>query len=970
MAPDAIAVKGSTLRVRFNSKRQRLALIASLVSAVALGVSGAAILAPSRAAHATQNYSYLDSHWYKLGRDDAQYQDSVPPSALLAEQQAADLAYPANHVAPAQMEGAVNAFQNVERGNSDNNSWTFVGPSTANVAPSATYSGSASITSGRVTAIGVGSHCGASECVLYVGAAGGGIWRTHNALATTPTWTSVMNGLYTNAIGSIWVDPSNANHVLVGTGEANGSSDSEAGYGLFQTFNGGGSWSLVRGSFDVAAGRAIASIAVDPSNRDHLFIGTAVARHGAAAVSGGRYTPPNPPQIGLYESTDGGSHFTLAFSRPSDPVNPASPTGSDFFRGDVQQVAFDPTTRGRVYLAISDYGLYRSDGHGGYEQVYAAAYQGNAGLSSVDRVQFALAPLGDGHLRIYLGDAVLGTGQLFRTDNAGAPAATLTDGTNNPGWLALSSATNGTPGYASYNFCEGQCWYDMFVVSPAGSPNNVWIGGSFAYGEQFGRSNGRAVMRSTNAGASFTDMTNDMQFNGMHPDQHALAFDPANPDIAFVGSDGGLVRTSGQFANMAADPSTGCAARGLTTGANSVDCNAWLSAVPTQIFNMNAGLATLQFQSVAVDAHNINNLIGGTQDNGTLVRQGTTTTWTQTIGGDGGQSGINVADPSISFHSYYGAAHDVNFNNGAPLSWDWIADPLGNNEGASFYVPAIYDPNPANAGYIYEGEQHIFRTTDNGGNQALLDQHCNEFTGDFAPGYRCGDWQPMGGQYADPTNRYPSTVLNDQGDLSGTYWGTDKGGSSPSANYVVAISRASSDTSTLWAATRFGRVFITLNANAANAQDVTFTRIDNSNTPTRFVSGIAVDPKNPFHAFISYSGYDAYATAAGTATGHVFEVWYNPNTGKATWKDISNGLGDQPILGVAYDAVNGDLYVATSFGVLRAVGHSHWVAAGAGLPLVAVYGITLAGSGNNEALYAATHGRGVYSLNLSREHGD
>ena len=28
----------------------------------------------------------------------------------------------------------------------------------------------------------------------------------------------------------------------------------------------------------------------------------------------------------------------------------------------------------------------------------------------------------------------------------------------------------------------------------------------------------------------------------MHPDQHAIVFDPENPAIAFVGSDGGVVR--------------------------------------------------------------------------------------------------------------------------------------------------------------------------------------------------------------------------------------------------------------------------------------------------------------------------------------------------------------------------------------------------------------------------------------------
>src|SRR5207244_12763878 len=105
------------------------------------------------------------------------------------------------------------------------------------------------------------------------------------------------------------------------------------------------------------------------------------------------------------------------------------------------------------------------------------------------------------------------------------------------------------------------------------------------------RSNGRAVMRSTDAGASFTDMTDDAQARplGMHPDQHAIVFSPRNPDVAFVGSDGGLVRTGGSFADRSAD----CPARSLA-GPDLADCQAWLKAVPNRIHSLNDGLATLQ----------------------------------------------------------------------------------------------------------------------------------------------------------------------------------------------------------------------------------------------------------------------------------------------------------------------------------------------------------------------------------------
>ena len=53
----------------------------------------------------------------------------------------------------------------------------------------------------------------------------------------------------------------------------NGSSDSEAGVGLYRSTDGGNSWSLVPGSLAVARDRSIAAIAVDPLNARHLFIG-------------------------------------------------------------------------------------------------------------------------------------------------------------------------------------------------------------------------------------------------------------------------------------------------------------------------------------------------------------------------------------------------------------------------------------------------------------------------------------------------------------------------------------------------------------------------------------------------------------------------------------------------------------------------------------------------------------------------
>jgi hypothetical protein len=859
-------------------------------------------------------------------------------------------AFPASEIDPAQQKASYNAHLSVSQLQSATGaSWKGIGPTVPFVVGSSTYTGRPTYVSGRVTALALSPKCRGENCRLFVGAAGGGVWTTNNALASHLNWHPSSNGIPSNSIGSIIFDPTDTTGktLYVGTGEANGSSDSEAGVGLYKSTDLGHSWSLVPGSPAVAAGRAIATIAVDPINSMHLFIGTAVARHGASSVNGGRFTPPGVQPVGLYESNDGGATFTLAFSRPSDVVNPNSANGSDFFRGGVTNVVFNRTglsdsDTSRVYLSIFDYGIYRSDGAGGYEQIFASAGGGSVPNSLASRTEFALAP-NSGALRIYAADAGSGAADFYRVDNALVPAVTLTNGTINPGWTQLSSSTPGSAGFGSYNFCGGQCTYDMPVASPPGHPDTVWIGGQMQYGEIFTAnqpSNGRTIQRSTDAGVSFTDMTNDTQSPplGMHPDQHAIIFVPAHPDIAIIGSDGGVVRTSGAFA----DASSGCDTRGIVDP-QLTQCKQWLSAIPTQIFSMNKGLATLQFENLSINSKNpLGDIMGGTQDNGTWAfnggDEGEGGSWFETINGDGGWSGTDVANPLVRMHTYTGNQGDVNFNGTDPLGWDFFSDLLGaSGEAFSFYSPLINDPKVSGTWFI--GGQHVWRTKDNAGPQAYLRQFCNEFFGAYNPTVTpCGDWEAIGGT---------------AGDLIAPITGDNKG-----TGYVAAIVRTPSDTGTMWVATRRGRVWLSKNADADPAS-VTYLRVDTPSQPRRFVSGIAVDASNSNHAWVSFSGYDAYTP---TTPGHVFEVTVKDD-GSAVWKDLSYNLGDQPITGIAQDSVTGALFVSTDFGVdALPSGGTTWVPAGSNLPPVAVYGLTInSGAG---VLYAATHGRSAWKLKL------
>ncbi len=833
--------------------------------------------------------------------------------------------------------------------------WNLIGPSTGNVPDILTFSGAPTTYSGRITALAIDPTCNGTTCRLWVAAAGGGIWRTNNALAGSPTWTFVSSSFGTNAIGTLTYDAAHTT-LYAGTGEPNASADSEAGVGIYKSTDGGDNWTKLNdtvtaitspgnGTYtgDAFAARSISSIVVDPTNANVLYVSSTRGVRGVTSVvSGGATTsPPTPrPPFGLFKSTDGGATFTFIWD------------GNATIRG-VNHVELDPNygSNNTLYAAAFQQGIWRSaDGGSTWTQIFTPT----SPAENTDRSEFAVT-FTNSHTRMYVGDGSTGVNpsQFFRSDEA-------EDGT--PTFKLLSNPDRNNEYYATYNYCTGQCWYDNFVITPAGHPDVVYLGGSFQYSFYGLRSNGQAVLYSTNAGEHFYDMTwdsttnplpaggccatgNTTAANGIHPDQHALVVSPTNPGLFFEGSDGGLVRSDGTFTDI----SSQCDSRPLSAPSK-VACHNMLAQVPTTLSTaVNAGLSTLQFQSVSYNPFDpLHSLQGGTQDNGTWSFTGSTT-WNEEIYGDGGQSGFDAGNSSHRFNTFFANYTDSNFQNGDPSKWVVTSGPLF-AESSQFYKPIIADPTVA--GTIFVGEQSVWRTQDWGGNQAFLEANCPEFTtaGDDP---NCGDFVQIG-----PSGATDLTVSN------ADYRGTTRAG-----GLVAAVARQVGPAGTLWVATSTGRVFISKNTDGA-AGSVTFKRLDSlpsaTTDPGRFVTSIYIDPSNTNHAWISYSGYNFNTPSQ---PGHVFEVTYNPKAnggaGDATWTNLDGGtgpMGDLPVTALVR-STRGDLYAGTDFGVLRLPsGTTTWTVAGTGLPAVEVAGLTL--PTGSQVLYAATHGRSVWSLKI------
>ncbi|WP_109002421.1 glycosyl hydrolase [Streptomyces rishiriensis] len=353
-----------------------------------------------------------------------------------------------------------------------------------------------------------------------------------------------------------------------------------------------------------------------------------------------------------------------------------------------------------------------------------------------------------------------------------------------------------------------------------------------------------------------------------------------------------------------------------------VDGSQDASGHATDWTSLNDGtIDTLQYYSVGVGKdldHGGLSVTGGLQDNGQSVLRSNDKVMGSDFGGDGGDT---LTDPANGCHiaeEYVYLAVQVT-QNCAVNDGSWVTDP----SKATSYNVAPADNATSEARFIapLTADLKSSSTWIAGGRHVWVQTH----------GYaiRSGaEWKSV---YDLGAGRTATAVAASGGKVYAAWCG-------PCNNQG------------------FARGISVGNADGTGWHDVTLP-VDGT-VPNRYLSGFAVDPKNADHVFLAVNGFSRHWTEGpGAGVGHIFES----TDGGTTWKDVSANLPDVPA-DSAIVTPNGGLAVATDLGVVyRAPGRTKWQRVGS-LPAVAALQLKLSPDGRT--LYAATHGRGIYTIRV------
>lgn len=323
---------------------------------------------------------------------------------------------------------------------------------------------------------------------LWVGSAGGGVWKTGNNGAS---WACLTDMLPVLSVSDVDVNPKDPNTIYLCTGDRD--SRDHFSIGVLKSVNGGTSWDTTGLKWDASLLRLANTLVINPVDTASLILAAS---------------------DGIYTSHDGGMHWVN--------VKP----------GNFKQVLYHPTDTNIVY-ATSFYTvanntpaqIFRSkDGGASWQQV--------TNLSQSWRITLAVCP---GNVRFvkavvatYDPNNYRGLKGIYSSGDTGKnftlihqPAGPVCDG---------NLLTNDVDAKT----CGGQGNYDLAIAMNPANPNDVYVGGVNTWYSWDGGSNWTIVNQWTTFLPGIAEV---------HADKHFLGFHPLVAGRLFECNDGGIYWT-------------------------------------------------------------------------------------------------------------------------------------------------------------------------------------------------------------------------------------------------------------------------------------------------------------------------------------------------------------------------------------------------------------------------------------------
>ena len=804
-------------------------------------------------------------------------------------------------------------------------------------------------TEGRVNAIAVDPTTTTNgSIVAYLGAVGGGVWKTTNCCSANTTWSVVTDDplISTTAIDSVTIDPSNHNMIYAGTGDLNFGSFSMGSQGILKSTDAGATWAVLGADvfgmiYTEPPGQfpqynAVGKVRVDPNNSNKVVAGT---------------------KQGVYFSYDAGVNWTGPCFTNNFNTQRQDVTGlelSNMGGGNTRVVAAIGT---RGFATTVQYDLGNNGANGLYSatmgasgcpsftsitgnangfifgnQVTGSPYTTGAPMNAGSGSPFVNTTTGNQLGRIDIAVAPSNANYIYAQGQSIAPNSNGGCGSGNGCQLGAWASTDGGANWSymagSQGGALGNCgmdypqnWYDQGVAVDPNNPDRVFF-------DTFD------VWFATRTGTVWNDTT--CGYSGgnprpVHVDQHALAFVPGSSSILLLGNDGGTHgTTNADTVNQTQDPT-------------------W--------FNMDTAINTIEFYSGDISGNFANaaspQASGGSQDNASssVTFVGTPTgpvEWQVGIGGDGFYSRIDPVGTGTSLRFFQGnnsggMSRCVNNCTAPNTSWVSVRGGWG-SDTQSFILP--YDlfhggvPGgddcppagvPGGCGHLIAGTTRVWETIA-GGNATM----------------NSASWYVTNNP---TTQNMTKQTLGNRSFINQVKY-------SPKYQTVAMVG------------TNDANVWIGFNLGTGTQAQANWVNVTGNNTvvPLRPVLGIALDPTvSAANLPVGYAAVGGFDANTPTMPGHVFQVTCTADCGSFTWANKTGNLPDIPVDSIIVNPNNAQqVFAGTDWGVYYTdditVASPTWQRFENGIPHAMVWDMQIDRGSTTLSVWTRSRGAYVYPL--------